>query len=167
MFESIGLNGQSALLELDPTTGDTIQKWPMKSTDFGEGLTFVQQQGLLIQLTYKRHIAYQYQVQNLSLPPEQFSFTTTTGEGWGLTYNPQTHELIESDGSQYLHFWYPENMTEIRKIAVHRMNGMPVKKLNELEYCKSVCLLLSSEVSCVWVVPTDTQHIHTHRILHD
>ena len=39
-----------------------------------------------------------------------------------------------SDGSQYLHFWDPETLEEIRRVEVKRTNGHIVQRLNELEF---------------------------------
>ena len=51
-----------------------------------------------------------------------------------MTYDPKKHELIESDGSQFLHFWDPDTMVEKRKVSVTRLDGSDANNINELEY---------------------------------
>ena len=36
-----------------------------------------------------------------------FTYTTTTGEGWGVTYDESNAEFVVSDGSSTLHFMPP------------------------------------------------------------
>lgn len=100
LYESIGMRMSSALLVLDTETGETLERYPMESKYFGEGLTCVGDR--LIQLTYKRKTGFIYDRKNLQKDPATFSFDTTTGEGWGLTYDAGRNELIVSDGSKYL-----------------------------------------------------------------
>jgi glutamine cyclotransferase len=132
LYESIGLWHESAILVLDPKTGETLERYPMDPKYFGEGLTYVN--GTLIQLTYKRQDGFIYDVSNLTRTPKTFKFHCTTNEGWGLTYDPNKHELIESDGSEFLHFWDPETLKEKRKISVTRLDGNVANNINELEY---------------------------------
>ena len=54
---------------------------------------------------------------------ETFTFDTTTGEGWGMTYDSSRHEIIVSDGSSYLHVWDPDTPEEKRKVHVFRQVG--------------------------------------------
>lgn len=99
---------------------------------FGEGLTYVD--GRLIQLTYKARTGFVYHISDPGTVIGNFSYSSTTNEGWGLTYNPDKHELIESDGSASLHFWDPDTFQEIRRLPVTRLNGVPATRMNELEY---------------------------------
>ena len=132
LFESIGLNHQSALLELDPETGETRTTIPMDKEIFGEGLTYCQ--GKLIQLSYKAKKGFVYNATQLDQPPITFTYDTTTHEGWGFTYNEQRHELIVSDGSEYLHIWDPQTYTQLRKHRIMRLDGTPALRMNELEW---------------------------------
>ena len=132
LYESVGLWKKSALLVLDPETGSTLERYPMESKYFAEGLTFVN--GKLIQITYKFREGFIYDANDLAAPPKKFKFNCTTNEGWGLTYDPKKHELIESDGSQFLHFWDPDTMVEKRKVSVTRLDGSDANNINELEY---------------------------------
>ena len=82
-----------------------------------------------------------YDLENMQAPPETFTFQTITKEGWGFTYNAKTHELIVSDGSEYLLFWDPANFTEIRRVKVQRINkNLPSKNINELEFWRDRCV---------------------------
>jgi glutamine cyclotransferase len=132
LYESVGLWGKSALFVLDPKTGETLERYVMDKMYFAEGLTYVD--GKLIQLTYKKNVGFIYNERNLSEAPKTFEFHSTTDEGWGLTYDPNKHELIESDGSEFLHFWDPDTLKEIRKVAVIRQDGSLANNINELEY---------------------------------
>lgn len=131
LFESVGLNGHSKVLELDPDTGDVVQATDMESVYFAEGLTYVHD--TLVQLTYKAKKGFVWDP-NTWQTLSTFNFDTTKHEGWGLTYDPDRNELIVSDGSHYLHYWDPETFQELRKVAVTRQGGAPATNMNELEY---------------------------------
>jgi glutaminyl-peptide cyclotransferase len=132
LYESVGLNRRSAILELDPRTGETIDRIDMEKKYFGEGLTYVD--GKLIQLTYKHKTGFIYDTADLKIPARNFSYSTTTGEGWGMTYDNDRDEIIVSDGSDNLLFWDPYTFVEKRKVPVLRMSGKPAVQINELEY---------------------------------
>jgi glutaminyl-peptide cyclotransferase len=132
LYESVGLWRSSAVLLLDPTNGETLHRYDMGNQYFAEGLTYVN--GKLIQLTYKMHTGFIYNESNLTEAPSTFEFHSTTNEGWGLTYDPNKNELIESDGSEFLHFWDPDTLQEKRKVAVTRIGGNLANNINELEY---------------------------------
>ena len=100
LYESVGMRRNSALLVLDIETGATLEKYLMDSQYFAEGLTCVGDR--LIQLTYTKRTGFIYDRTNLQSAPEVFSYDTTTGEGWGLTYDSDRHELVVSDGSEFL-----------------------------------------------------------------
>jgi glutaminyl-peptide cyclotransferase len=134
LYESVGsmLNRPSAILELDPSTGETIARIDMEKIYFGEGLTHVD--GKLLQLTYRHMTGFIYDTADLQIPPRTFTFSTTTGEGWGMTYDDDRDEIIVSDGSNNLLYWDPTTFVEKRKVPVMRMSGKPAEFINELEY---------------------------------
>ena len=132
LYESVGLNKQSAVLVLDPDTGETLETIQMESEYFGEGLTFYD--GKLIQLTYKALTGFVYDANDLTKKPQSFQYKTTTNEGWGLTYDPYKNELIVSDGSAFLHFWDPKTFQQIRKHQIMRLDGSKARQINELEF---------------------------------
>ena len=115
-----------------------MESYPLEAKYFGEGLTIVKDKA--IQLTYKARTGFVYDVNDLSKPPTTFSFTSTTNEGWGLTYDPHHQKLIMSDGSKYLHFWDPDTFQELRKVEVKRQKGAPSDNLNELEFWHGLVL---------------------------
>jgi hypothetical protein len=51
-------------------------------------------------------------------PMKEFKYETYTGEGWGITYDKHKHELIVSDGSEYIYFWDPDTFEELRYVRV-------------------------------------------------
>ena len=77
---------------------------------------------------------YVYDINNLTQPIKEFTFSTTRNEGWGLTYDKANDQLIVSDGSKYLHFWDPHKFTETHKVAVKRLDGKDARNINELEW---------------------------------
>jgi glutamine cyclotransferase len=85
-------------------------------------------------LTYKRKTGFIFDATDFSVEPQSFHYETTTGEGWGLTYNPAKHELIVSDGSKYLHFWDANTTKPLRKLEVKRQNSVRTYNINELEW---------------------------------
>jgi glutamine cyclotransferase len=106
--------------------------FPISSKYFGEGLTYVN--GKFIQLTYKSQTGFIYDATDLLKSPETFTYSSTTNEGWGLTFDAERRELIESDGSDYLHFWDPQTFQELRKVKVVRQDGTAAMQINELEW---------------------------------
>lgn len=128
------MNGHSKIQRLDPETGKVLesQPFPLGSKYFGEGLTVVDSK--LYVLTYKAKRGFIFDPKNLSAQPDQFDFDTTTGEGWGMTYDASKHELVVSDGSKFLHFWDPNSFTLKRKVEVKRQNARDSKNINELEW---------------------------------
>jgi glutaminyl-peptide cyclotransferase len=72
-------------------------------------------------------------------PNATLQYSTTTSEGWGITYSKQHHQLYVTDGSSYLHTWDVATKKEITKVSVtyqySNMDApMSMNRLNELEY---------------------------------
>lgn len=132
LYESTGMRGASSIRTLNATTGRVVKSYPLDRKYFGEGLTYAN--GKLYQLTYKKKTGFIFNETDLSKPIETFQFHTTTGEGWGLTYDSQRNEFIVSDGSKYLHFWDGDTLEQIRKVEVKRQNRRKSKNVNELEW---------------------------------
>lgn len=122
LFESRGLFGQSALTELDPATGQVLNRVDLPEEEFGEGLTVVDDE--LVQLTWKAGKAYRW---SLDLKPK--GEYTYTGEGWGLCWDGQ--RFVMSDGTDVLTFrdrsFAPTGSVKVTK------DGQPLSQLNELE----------------------------------
>ncbi|CAB9517135.1 Glutamine cyclotransferase [Seminavis robusta] len=132
LYESVGLQGASFVLQLDPDTGETIKSVRMSGKLFAEGLTYCH--GKLYQLTYKAKQGFIYDINDLDKKPETFTYDTTTGEGWGFTYDEKNDEFIVSDGSAYLHFWDRKTLKQKRKHQIMRLSGHPAVRINELEW---------------------------------
>ena len=124
-YESTGQYGQSKLRRLEFPSGKVLKEISLTPELFGEGLALVERR--LIQLTWKSHRGFVYDLDTFGLLQE-FSYDT---EGWGLTYDGKN--LILSDGSSDLFYFDPQTFKPVRKLAV-RMNGQPIRDLNELEF---------------------------------
>jgi len=125
LYESTGQYGHSSLRRVDLESGEILQSATLNFTYFGEGMAAVDDR--LYQLTWKSQTGFIYDRESF----EQLGSWRYRGEGWGLTYDG-TH-LIVSDGSAVLSFYEPGTGEPVRTIEV-RDSGMPVERLNELEY---------------------------------
>ena len=125
LLESTGGYGRSTLRRIELETGRVLAQRRLPSHLFGEGLA--RAGDTLVQLTWRAGRALLYD-------PESFDLTGSfeyPGEGWGLTFDGE--HLVMSDGSATLRFLSLPEFTEERRLEV-RDQGVPVKRLNELEY---------------------------------
>lgn len=133
LFESTGEIGRSDIREVELETGRVIRKRPLEGKDkngegyFGEGIMIVGDR--LIELTWKSEVAFIYDWKTFE-PKGQFTYQ---GEGWAFTKNADT--LIMSNGSAVLAFRDPKTFAPVRTVEVMD-HGVPVPKLNELEWVK-------------------------------
>lgn len=125
LYESTGLEGQSALRKVELQTGKVVKEHKLADDLFGEGLARVDNR--LIQLTWTTERGFVYDLDTFRILRE-FSYKT---EGWGLTFDGTN--LIMSDGSDALIFLDAQTFQPVRKLSVKR-NGRAVSQLNELEY---------------------------------
>ena len=126
-YEGTGIAGHSALLAIQPETGQPVQKRPLAPQYFGEGI--VDWGPNIYQWTWKSQICFVY---------DRFSFRPIkqlpyNGEGWGMTRTDK--ELITSDGTATLRFRDPVTFQETRHILV-KDGADTIDELNELEYIK-------------------------------
>jgi glutaminyl-peptide cyclotransferase len=126
-YESIGINGRSAVMAVAVETGRTLQRHDLPPQYFGEGI--VDWGSNVYQWTWKSHVCSVYDRFRLK-PVKRFTYT---GEGWGMTRTDK--ELITSDGSATLRFRDPDNFQETRHIVV-RDGRKAIDQLNELEFIK-------------------------------
>jgi glutamine cyclotransferase len=128
LYEGTGDFETSSLRITDYKTG-RVEKKHMMGTDsiFGEGITIFKNK--IYQLTWKSHIVYVYDVNNIDKPIKTFNWPYE--EGWGLTNNGT--DLIISDGSANLYFVNPDDFKLKSTIKVTE-NSNAVDQLNELEY---------------------------------
>ncbi len=126
-YEGTGLTGHSAVMAIQPETGQVLQRVNLPPQYFGEGI--VDWGPNLYEWTWQSHVCFVYDRFSLRLI-KQFYYT---GEGWGMTRTAK--EIITSDGSSTLRFRDPATFNEIRHIVVND-GGLPIDELNELEFIK-------------------------------
>ncbi len=125
LLESTGLNDQSWIAEVDPTSGKHDKKIILPSRNFGEGITVLNNK--IYHLTYKEKEGFIYDADSYHKIGE-FKYNT---EGWGITHD--NRNLIMSDGTEKLYFLDTTNLNVIRTMVVTD-RGARVKNINELEY---------------------------------
>ncbi len=126
-YEGTGLKGHSALLVIQPETGQILQRVDLPEEYFGEGI--VDWGSNVYEWTWQSHICFVYDRFSLRMI-KQFSYP---GEGWGMTRTAR--EIITSDGTATLRFRDPTTFKETHHLVVTD-GGQPIKQLNELEYIK-------------------------------
>jgi glutamine cyclotransferase len=126
-YEGTGLDGHSAVIVTDPSTGKTITHREIPPQYFGEGI--VDWGPNIYEWTWKSHVCFVYNRATLQ-PLKQFTYA---GEGWGMTRTAK--EIITSDGSATLRFRDPETFQETRHVLVTDGNKV-IDNLNELEFIK-------------------------------
>jgi len=116
---------------LDRDSAHVTKKVPIENRLFAEGLAYYKD--TLVQITWKSHRGFIYNITNLE-EIDNFTFSTTLNEGWGITWDRCKDELIVTDGSENLHFWDPNTMNETRRVSVRRMDGSKALEMNEIEF---------------------------------
>ena len=124
MIETTGQFGESTLREVDLATGKAKKKFDFERKYFVEGS--VELDGNVYILTWKNKVAFIFDAATLEYK-QTYSFPR---DGWGLTSDGKN--LIASDGSSKL-FWMDGNFKLLKTTDV-RMNGKPLKNINELEW---------------------------------
>ncbi|MBU0492516.1 MAG: glutaminyl-peptide cyclotransferase [Chloroflexi bacterium] len=125
LYEGTGLRGRSSLRKVDLETGAVLQSYKLPDQYFGEGIVIWEDQ--IVQLTWQSYKGFVYDRDSFALLHE-FNYPT---EGWGITHDGI--RLIMSDGTATLRFWDPDTLAQTGQVEV-RDNGVPVTRLNELEY---------------------------------
>jgi glutamine cyclotransferase len=129
LLESTGLEGQSSVRRVDPTTGTVLRQQALAASLFGEGLTVLK--GSAIQLTWTEQRIFGYDPNTLArTSARRYPF-----EGWGLTTNGR--QLIASDGTSTVRWLDPTTMKVTRRITVHD-GQREIDYLNELELIDGV-----------------------------
>jgi glutamine cyclotransferase len=140
LYEGTGLYGQSSLRKVALESGDVEQMIELPEQFFGEGITELD--GKIYQLTWKEQTGFVYNLPDFA-QLATFSYPT---EGWGLTHDRQ--KLLMSDGSEYLYSLDPETMQAVSQVTVSA-EGMPVPRLNELEYVDGEVWANVYQTSCI------------------
>ena len=126
-YEGTGIEGHSALMAIDPATGQVNQRRDLPAQYFGEGI--VDWGANVYEWTWQSHVCFVFDRFSFQ-PVRQFTYT---GEGWGMTHDSTS--IITSDGTATLRFRDPKTFQETRHIVVTD-GGNSVQLLNELEYVK-------------------------------
>ena len=124
LYESTGLNGQSTLREVDPTSGAVIKSVSLSPEDFGEGIAQVGSQ--IFQLTWQGHFGYIYDASTLT----RLGTFPYNDDGWGMCYDGS--HLYTSDGSDQLTERASDTLMPVGSVPV-LYEGLPVDQINELE----------------------------------
>jgi glutamine cyclotransferase len=139
LFEGTGLYGRSQVRQVDLPTGQVLQQHALPDAFFGEGIAYYSSaagEGRLVQVTWKEQTAFLYSSATLELL-SNFTYTTTTTEGWGITQRTSSSTMIVSDGSSNLHVW-DEEWRETHRVPVllkfEDTSSFPLGRLNELEW---------------------------------
>uniref|UniRef100_A0A7S4WIL9 Glutamine cyclotransferase n=2 Tax=Ditylum brightwellii TaxID=49249 RepID=A0A7S4WIL9_9STRA len=151
LYEGTGINGESALYTINPSSGAIVKRASLEKRFFGEGIAFYhndENQPRIIQITWREQTGFIYDADTFDVVHE-FEYDTSTSEGWGITYHPEWKEFVVSDGSSNLMFWDRDTLVEKRRVEVWlpfadeegRVMTPPkkartVKHINELEWYK-------------------------------
>ncbi|RYG63791.1 glutaminyl-peptide cyclotransferase [bacterium] len=125
-YESTGLEGKSNVRKVDPASGLVVQKFDLAPQLFGEGLSYLD--GKFFYLTWTSKVGFVFD--DKLKPTAKFSYGN---QGWGLTNDGE--KLLQSDGTNVLTWRSPKNFASLGQIKVTR-NGVPLPKLNELEWIR-------------------------------
>jgi glutamine cyclotransferase len=131
LYEGTGQHGQSGIRKVKLETGEVLQHQPLDAKYFGEGITVWG--NTIVQLTWQSETGFVYDKTTFK-QTKTFSYP---GEGWGLTHDGA--RLMMSDGSAAIRFLDPTSLKETGRVTV-RDSGVPVQKLNELEFVKGEIL---------------------------
>ena len=124
MYESTGQFGESTFRKVDLESGKAVERLDFSDEFFVEGSVMFEDN--LYILTWTNRKAFIYDAASLKYK----STWSYPREGWGITTDGK--RLIASDGSANL-YYMDKNFALEKKITV-RLEGRPVRFLNELEY---------------------------------
>lgn len=125
LWEGTGQNGASRITKTDLATGRTTEFARLPRTDFGEGITLLNDK--IYQLTWQSNKAYVYE----AATGRELQTFRYAGEGWGLTTDGTN--LYMTDGSEKIHTIAPADFKRTGRITV-TYRGEPMQLLNELEW---------------------------------
>ena len=136
LYESTGLKGKSSLRVVDKKSGKLEQIIPVESV-FAEGIARLNSR--IYQLTWTARIVLVYDFQSL----EMIDTLCNINNGWGLTSDGEY--LIVSNGSSVIEF--RNECFELVKSIKIRMNGLPLRLINDLAFFRGSCILMCTGIS--------------------
>jgi glutamine cyclotransferase len=149
LFESSGRYGQSALRQIDPATGATIDEVLVDPTWWAEGITLVTNDGTpeMAMLTWREGIVAFYDPDTLT----ERRRASYDGEGWGLC-QLDDGTLMMSNGTPDLTRRDPVTFDVIGRVTVTR-SGKALANINELECVDG--LVWANVWQTEWIVVID------------
>lgn len=151
LFEGVGLNGESRILEVNLQSGEILRKLGLDGTYFGEGISILNNK--LYQITWQNQKCFIYDFTTRDDSFILLGDKSYKGEGWGLCNNGS--ELIMSNGSEQIQFIDPESFEVKRSIQVFTDEG-PISQLNELEFIDGLIYANVYQTSAVVVIDPAT-----------
>ncbi len=131
LFESTGYEGRSFITKKDLATGRVVQSVQLPPDLFGEGI--VDWKDELYSVTWHGGLGFRWSLDGF----RQLGSFHYSGEGWAMTQDGQ--HIILSDGTPVLRFLNPVTLKVVRRLRV-TAEGVPVERLNELEYVRGEIL---------------------------
>ncbi|MDR2460274.1 MAG: glutaminyl-peptide cyclotransferase [Deltaproteobacteria bacterium] len=155
LYETSGLYGLSELNLWELTEGqlNNLHSVMLPERVFAEGSTVAE--GMIQILTWQGNALLRYDLESLTpiMAPRP---KRVPGEGWGLTYDGEV--LWRSDGSNTLWAHSPVDFSLLSgKELIITDNGVPVDKLNELEYEPESGLIYANILGSDLVAAIDPQ----------
>ncbi|GAB5404253.1 MAG: glutaminyl-peptide cyclotransferase [Aureliella sp.] len=135
LYEGTGKRGRSSLRRVDLKTGRILQKVPLNSNYFGEGITILDDK--IYQLTWQGKQCGVYNKADFKYLETLPYRWTRASEGWGIATDGKV--LFVSDGSNNIFVVDPKTLKEIRRFRV-KDGRRRLEKLNELEYVRGELL---------------------------
>lgn len=127
LYESTGKEGRSSMRKVDFRTGKVLQQIDLENTQFGEGITIMNNK--IYQLTWQNGIGFIYDLNDFK-KIDSFQYGQSK-EGWGLCNDGI--KIFKSDGTERIWFLDPETLSEQGYIQTVT-NKSVFNMANELEY---------------------------------
>jgi len=122
-------NSHLDILDLNTNPIKTVKTTAIDAQYFGEGITYLADKNEIIMMTYKKHKAFRFDGDDLTLL-EELIIPNEVVEGWGMTHLGDT--LLVSDGTSTIHLVNPEDFKVKSNFKV-KENGREIRMINELE----------------------------------
>ena len=152
LYEGTGTFENSFISIADTSTGQVEKKFPLKDkTMYGEGISILNNQ--LFQLTYQNHVAYVYDLKDLSKATGTFKWPY---EGWGMTNDGKN--LYVSVGSSIIYKLDPKSFAVVGQIQVTDDLGT-VDQLNEMDYVDGFIYVNKWQTTKILKVDVSTGHV--------